>query len=89
MDAHKQRVAIRAEVVRIVETWADERSVDVRQLLFRLRTAPLPGKLIEAEWFDEQRVVLVTEQAPAVSPLSEAKTGGPHDDDTDRRDPVR
>lgn len=41
------------------------------------------GKPIEAQWFDEQRVVLVEERAPEVSPASKAKTGGP------QRDPSR
>lgn len=47
------------------------------------------GKCIPSEWFDEQRVELVTEKAPTVSPESDARAGGPQDDDSQRRDPVR
>ena len=35
------------------------------------------GKPIEAQWFDEQRMEVVAEQAPVVSKDSSATTGGP------------
>jgi cellulase/cellobiase CelA1 len=41
------------------------------------------GKPIDAAWFDDQRVELVEESAPQVSPQSSATSGGP------QRDPSR
>jgi hypothetical protein len=38
------------------------------------------GKPMDAHWFDEQRVVLVEELEPEVSPLSSATSGGPQKD---------
>lgn len=38
------------------------------------------GKPVETQWFDEQRVIVVTERAPTVSADSEATKGGPKDD---------
>lgn len=35
------------------------------------------GKPIDPHWFDEQRLVLVEELEPQVSPLSSATAGGP------------
>lgn len=36
------------------------------------------GKPIEPQWFDEQRVEIVEEKAPVVSPASSATSGGPY-----------
>lgn len=41
------------------------------------------GKLIEGQWFDEQRIEVIEEIAPIVSKDSSATTGGPY------RDPMR
>ena len=38
------------------------------------------GKPIEAVWFDEQRVVMVEEREPTVSPANDATSGGPQKD---------
>lgn len=35
------------------------------------------GKPVEEQWFDEQRLSLVEEREPVVSPSSSARTGGP------------
>ena len=35
------------------------------------------GQPLNAHWFDEQRVEVVEETAPVVSPASSAKSGGP------------
>jgi hypothetical protein len=35
------------------------------------------GKLVVAQWLDEQRLVVVEPTAPVVSPDSSARTGGP------------
>jgi hypothetical protein len=43
-------------------------------------TALKDGSPIKAEGFDEQRVVLIAEQEPVVSAVSEAKSGGPYPD---------
>jgi hypothetical protein len=47
------------------------------------------GTLIGVEWFDEQRVEIIVDQAPAVSPTSTAESGGPHDAPTRAADPAR
>lgn len=38
------------------------------------------GKPIGPESFDEQRIELISEEAPVVSSVSEATTGGPYPD---------
>jgi hypothetical protein len=38
------------------------------------------GKPIEAQWFDEQRIELVVDTKPEVSPDNTAITGGPQND---------
>lgn len=41
------------------------------------------GKPLEVQWFDEQRVQVVADDGPTVSPDSAATSGGP------KRDPAR
>jgi hypothetical protein len=38
------------------------------------------GKVPDAEWFDDQRLVILADTAPVVSPDSTATTGGPQND---------
>jgi hypothetical protein len=43
------------------------------------------GKPVEAQWFDEQRLTVLTDDKPQVSKDSKARTGGPHNDPKPRK----
>lgn len=45
------------------------------------------GKPADAQWFDEQRIELVKEQAPPLSAQSDAPTGGPRSDPAPHQGP--
>lgn len=48
------------------------------------------GKPIDAQWFDEQRVMLLKEMKPKVEPQNSARSGGPQRDaNTSRAAPRR
>ena len=47
------------------------------------------GKPVEMQWFDEQRLVVIKQEKPYVSPDSSAKTGGPQSDPRPPASPVR
>jgi hypothetical protein len=47
------------------------------------------GKLLDSQWFDEQRIELVKTKKKRITKESRAKTGGPQDDPKHSLDPKR